>query len=464
MAGNTDRKSPLAEIKEAKELAFQGCNISPDSSVQKLGIKEEECGSSGGCREDDGTAVPRRLCAVCEGLATGYHYGVPSCEACKAFFKRTVQRNMCYTCIEEGQCDVFRGKRRTCQACRYDKCIQSGMMINGVRLNRCKGGRQEYRRRPDEQGFTPVSTGKRPRKNSTQTSEFCKRLLEIEPGVLQMSLPDGEWGCSDPTTEGTRRTPTQRIWMERMAEVADRALTTTVQWAKKVPGFDKLCLNDQMALLCNSWMEILLANVIYRSILLPSGIYFADGFIVTKEMSKGTERGPLIYNQLTNIVERLRELNVSRGIMVLLKAAILLNSGPSLANRLPVQSPSEVGELQTQVYDALHYRIHQEHPGDPRLVYRLLMILPLIKDVAVTVASLVWIEFNQEHVFMQELLSEVVQPIIRIKSHLVAPCCRARLESRGQSKDRVDVEANINDNIAAAADDQNWSVTNATVL
>ena len=41
---------------------------------------------------------PKRLCLVCGDTASGFHYGVASCEACKAFFKRTIQGQLLPDC------------------------------------------------------------------------------------------------------------------------------------------------------------------------------------------------------------------------------------------------------------------------------------------------------------------------------------------------------------------------------
>uniref|UniRef100_A0A4W3H6P8 Steroid hormone receptor ERR2-like n=1 Tax=Callorhinchus milii TaxID=7868 RepID=A0A4W3H6P8_CALMI len=79
------------------------------------------------------SSLPKRLCLVCGDVASGYHYGVASCEACKAFFKRTIQGNIEYSCPATNECEITKRRRKSCQACRFRKCLKVGMLKEGER-------------------------------------------------------------------------------------------------------------------------------------------------------------------------------------------------------------------------------------------------------------------------------------------------------------------------------------------
>uniref|UniRef100_A0A1I7ZAT2 Nuclear receptor n=1 Tax=Steinernema glaseri TaxID=37863 RepID=A0A1I7ZAT2_9BILA len=75
-------------------------------------------------------------CKVCGDKASGHHYGVTSCEGCKGFFRRSIQKQCEYKCQKDRNCTIEKMSRNRCQACRLHKCIQAGMSRDSVRYNR----------------------------------------------------------------------------------------------------------------------------------------------------------------------------------------------------------------------------------------------------------------------------------------------------------------------------------------
>lgn len=81
------------------------------------------------------------FCPICLDKSSGYHYGITTCESCKGFFKRTIQKGLVYVCGESNQCLIDKTQRRKCSSCRYKKCIAKGMLPEAVRESRTRGGR-----------------------------------------------------------------------------------------------------------------------------------------------------------------------------------------------------------------------------------------------------------------------------------------------------------------------------------
>lgn len=134
------------------------CVCSSVLSCNKLMGKRSEEGVNSSCSSAAGKS-DTHFCAVCHDYASGYHYGVWSCEGCKAFFKRSIQglnysfrcffRDLSssinvivnsflllpghndYICPATNQCTIDKNRRKSCQACRLRKCYEVGMMKCG---------------------------------------------------------------------------------------------------------------------------------------------------------------------------------------------------------------------------------------------------------------------------------------------------------------------------------------------
>lgn len=84
------------------------------------------------------STVTGTVCAVCSEMSGKdsvfrKHYGVVCCEACKCFFRRTVQMSRDYKCRYDGRCTIGRftdNMKQVCQACRFSQCIRAGMKID----------------------------------------------------------------------------------------------------------------------------------------------------------------------------------------------------------------------------------------------------------------------------------------------------------------------------------------------
>ncbi|KAM6993442.1 retinoic acid receptor RXR-beta-like [Passerculus sandwichensis] len=185
----------------------------PEDVKPPLGIRgAPNCGGAG-----------KRLCAICGDRSSGKHYGVSSCEGCKGFFKRTIRKDLTYTCRDNRECVVDKRQRNRCQYCRYQKCLATGMKREAVQEERQRGKDKEG---DGDFGVAP--------NEEMPVEKLLEAELAVEPKSDDGAGPGGA-SPNDPVTN--------------ICQAADKQLFTLVEWAKRVPHFSGLPLDDQVILL-----------------------------------------------------------------------------------------------------------------------------------------------------------------------------------------------------------------------
>ncbi|XP_007941403.1 estrogen receptor [Orycteropus afer afer] len=306
----------------------------PNSDTRRQGGRERlaSTGDKGNMAME--STKETRYCAVCNDYASGYHYGVWSCEGCKAFFKRSIQGNNTHLCPATNQCTIDKNRRKSCQACRLRKCYEVGMMKGGIRKDR-RGGRMLKHKRPRDDGESRSEAGpsadmrtaniwtntlfiKHTKKNSPALSltadQMISALLEAEPPLIYSEY--------DPT-----RPFSEASMMGLLTNLADRELVHMINWAKRVPGFVDLTLHDQVHLLECAWLEILMIGLVWRSMEHPGKLLFAPNLLLDRNQGKCVEGMVEIFDMLLATSSRFRMMNLQGEEFVCLKSIILLNSG-----------------------------------------------------------------------------------------------------------------------------------------
>ncbi|KAM7240656.1 hypothetical protein CapIbe_008562 [Capra ibex] len=306
----------------------------PNSDNRRQGGRERLASTSDKGSMAMESAKETRYCAVCNDYASGYHYGVWSCEGCKAFFKRSIQGHNDYMCPATNQCTIDKNRRKSCQACRLRKCYEVGMMKGGIRKDR-RGGRMLKHKRQRDAGEgrnEAVPSGdmraanlwpspimiKHTKKNSPVLSltadQMISALLEAEPPIIYSEY--------DPT-----RPFSEASMMGLLTGLADRELVHMINWAKRVPGFVDLALHDQVHLLECAWLEILMIGLVWRSMEHPGKLLFAPNLLLDRNQGKCVEGMVEIFDMLLATSSRFRMMNLQGEEFVCLKSIILLNSG-----------------------------------------------------------------------------------------------------------------------------------------
>ncbi|XP_023591412.1 glucocorticoid receptor isoform X1 [Trichechus manatus latirostris] len=310
------------------------CQASGDDSLTSLGTLNfpgrsvfSNGFSSPGMRPDvssppssSSTAMgpPPKLCLVCSDEASGCHYGVLTCGSCKVFFKRAVEgRQHNYLCAGRNDCIIDKIRRKNCPACRYRKCLQAGMNLEARKTKKkIKGIQQTTTGVSQETSENPVNKTIVPATLPQLTPTLVSLLEVIEPEVLyagyDSTVPDTTW----------------RI-LTTLNMLGGRQVIAAVKWAKAIPGFRNLHLDDQMTLLQYSWMFLMAFALGWRSYRQAGGslLCFAPDLIINEQRM----HLPYMYDQCKHMLyvsSELQRLQVSYEEYLCMKTLLLLSSVP----------------------------------------------------------------------------------------------------------------------------------------
>ncbi|XP_026298546.1 hepatocyte nuclear factor 4-gamma isoform X3 [Apis mellifera] len=303
-------------------------------------------------------------CAICGDRATGKHYGAASCDGCKGFFRRSVRKKHEYTCRFSRNCIIDKDKRNQCRYCRLRKCFKAGMKMEAVQNERdrisCR--RPSYEEQSNNgSGLSVVS------------------LLQAE--MLSRQVASLELGSEiDLSTK-------QIANINDVCDSMKEQLLVLVQWAKYIPAFSELTLDDQVALLRAHAGEHLLLGVARRSMQLQDVLLLGNNCIITKNCpvislsaegrNQDLDISKVGIRVMDELVKPLNEVQIDDTEFACLKAIVFFDP-----NAKGLSEPQRIKQLRYQIQINLEDYISDRQYDSRGRFGEILLTLPALQSIS----------------------------------------------------------------------------------
>ena len=313
-------------------------------------------------------------CVVCNDKSSGKHYGQYTCEGCKSFFKRSVRRNLTYTCRVNKNCPIDQHHRNQCQHCRFKKCLKMGMKREAVQRGRVpntnipktqqqiennsecfyqpnniqnekysKSNLIKYKSNKNDELVIKNSTSMNnildlgivnyPMMSSTSKSNIGTHLTSIFKNQFAPSQHYNSYDITKLTNpciksafaplSSTCLKPIQTANLSdlKRSQFNMKILFDLIDWVISIPTFNTVWESDQISLMLNSWYELFLLTIAQTNYSMET-ILEIDEVVSEMNIEKLMDQKKLKYQ-----IEKIRLLNLDSEEFSYLKAILLFNSG-----------------------------------------------------------------------------------------------------------------------------------------
>ncbi|XP_061184678.1 ecdysone-inducible protein E75-like [Saccostrea echinata] len=315
-----------------------------DASAQshKQGVSSKGKGRSVKSESIDGHI----LCKICGDKASGFHYGVFSCEGCKGFFRRTVRQKLVYKpCENPNGCLIMRISRNRCQYCRMQRCIMAGMSHEAVRLGRCP-----KKDKPKKMDFFKLPQNKHGKVDIDKQIRSEQMVLTIHD-AFRTAIKDCLTSTRSTSFKHLRITSENEARKFCSQYVTDMVRFISV-FAREIPQFTQMDISDQKTLIKHCILESIIIHSVSLS---PSDI---EEQVKSLEDSDTVCHGPLtkLISEVVSCAQKLHALKLTEVELAILAAMLLF-----CADREDLKCSEVLEKMEIELYLALKCQFLLNH-------------------------------------------------------------------------------------------------------